>query len=120
MLMHQAVDSKVVPVMLVDRVGTPPDDGLVLSPATQSGARLNNSSILSNLSSLLNRLQPNHCTDIENLIHDFRGLFGDIPTQTPILKHDIVLYNSKPLKQNVYRVNPVKREIMKKEVEYLV
>lgn len=36
-----------------------------------------------------------------------------------MLKHDINVKNSKPIKQHPYRTNPVKCELMRNEVEYL-
>ncbi|TWW59234.1 Retrovirus-related Pol polyprotein from transposon 17.6 [Takifugu flavidus] len=45
---------------------------------------------------------------------------NDIPTQTTAITHDIVLTNSRPIKQRAYRVSPLKRECMRKEVDYLL
>ncbi|KAL1250723.1 hypothetical protein QQF64_018519 [Cirrhinus molitorella] len=42
------------------------------------------------------------------------------PTQTHVLFHDIKIVNSSPIKQHPYRVNPQKREEMRKEVGYLL
>ncbi len=36
------------------------------------------------------------------------------------LEHDIDVGDHRPVKQNAYRINPVKREIMKKETQYLI
>lgn len=107
-------------VVLVSKVSSSFDDGLVLSNATQTGAKLANSEMLSNLSYHLAHLPPDHRHDIESLIEEFPCLFNDIPSQTSLVHHDIVLTCQKPLKQNAYRVNPAKREIMKKETDYLV
>ncbi len=43
-----------------------------------------------------------------------------MPTVTTVLEHDIDVAGHRPIKQNAYRVNPVKREIMKQETDYLV
>ncbi len=43
-----------------------------------------------------------------------------MPTVTSVLKHDIDVADHRPIKQNAYRINPVKREIMKQETDYLV
>lgn len=37
-----------------------------------------------------------------------------------VLKHDIVVAGAKPIKQNCYRVNPVKGALMKSETEYML
>ncbi len=57
---------------------------------------------------------------IEKLIYNFPCLLNDITSQTTVIAHDILLTSSTPIKQHAYQVSPVKREIMKKEVEYLV
>ncbi len=47
-------------------------------------------------------------------------LFGDKPTQTTVLQHDVDVGDHKPIKQHAYRVNSTKRAVMNKEVEYLL
>ncbi len=42
-----------------------------------------------------------------------------MPTVTSVLKHDVDVADHRPIKQNAYRVNPVNREIMKQETDYL-
>lgn len=96
------------------------EDGLVMRSATPQGLRLKNTELLSDLSNFLSHLPDDHRGDVENLISGFPCLFGDIPSQTSVLMHDIVLTNPKPIKQHAYRVNPAKRECMRKEVNYLV
>lgn len=47
-------------------------------------------------------------------------LFGDKPTQTTVLTHDIDVGNHKPIKLHAYHLNPVKRAVMQTEVAYLL
>ncbi len=54
------------------------------------------------------------------LIGKYSSLFSDVPTVTNVLEHDIDVGDHHPVKQNAYRINPVKREIMKKETQYLI
>ncbi len=54
------------------------------------------------------------------LIDKYSSLFSDVPTVTNVLMHDIDVGDHPPVKQNAYRVNPVKREIIEKETQYLV
>ncbi len=56
--------------------------------------------------------------DIVKLLSDFKCLFGDVPTQTNVLKHDINVNGAHPIKQHAYRVNSMKRSVMCQEVEY--
>lgn len=114
------VSTSISPVLLIDATSSSHDDELTLAHASQCGARLDNSAILATLPDRLYHLPLSQCQDLVKLINEFQCLFGDIPSQTTVLQHDIVLAKSNPIKQNAYRVNPEKREVMKKEVEYLV
>ena len=96
------------------------NDGLVMRNATPQGARLLNSEMLCNLSQCLSHLPDDQQEDIQMLIEDFPCLFNDVPSQTTVIAHDIVLTNPKPIKQHAYRASPTKREVMEKEVDYLV
>lgn len=58
--------------------------------------------------------------DVENLIYDVQCLFNNIPSQTSLITHDIVLTKPSLIKQHAYQVNPAKREIMRKEIIYLL
>ncbi len=43
-----------------------------------------------------------------------------MPTLTNVLHHDIDVKDARPIKQHAYRVNPVKRSVMRQEVDYLL
>lgn len=58
--------------------------------------------------------------DICHLIHYHASLFVDKPTQTILLQHDVDVGDHEPIKQYAYRVNPVKRVTMQREVAYLL
>ena len=48
-------------------------------------------------------------------------VFGDVPSRTHVIEHDIVLKGSgEPIKQHPYRLNPMKREVVYKEVQYML
>lgn len=96
------------------------DDGVVLRKASVQSPRLSNSDMLKRLSTQLDHLSIEQQKDVECLIYDFPQLFGDIPTQTTVLKHDIKINCSAPIKQHAYRVNTTKRSIMRTEAEYLL
>lgn len=36
-----------------------------------------------------------------------------------VIEHDIDVGTAKPVKQHAYRLNPIKRELLQKEVDYL-
>lgn len=75
--------------------------------------QLNNSEIFENLS-------ESEKTDIMKLASSFPSLFSDVPTRTHIIEHDIDVGIAQPVKQHTYRVNPIKRELLQKEVYYLL
>ncbi len=95
-------------------------DDLRLGSAAISSARLQNSETLASLSSKLSHLSESSRNELLHLIERFSSLFSDVPTVTSVLKHDIDVADHRPIKQNAYRINPVKREIMKQETDYLV
>ncbi|XP_030271730.1 uncharacterized protein LOC115581049 isoform X3 [Sparus aurata] len=117
--MSSAAHDVVSPMALTSKVSSDEDE-LVMRNATTQGARLSNSQVLSDLPHYLSHLPDAQRNDVENLICDFQCLFSDIPSQTSVITHDIVLTKPFPIKQHAYRVNPAKREIMRKETDYLV
>ena len=50
----------------------------------------------------------------------FENLFQDTPRRTNAIVHDMQVENVEPIKQHPYRVNPKKREMIRKEIEYVV
>ncbi len=99
---------------------TPEVDGLIDGDTLTSCGRLSNSAILSTLPTYLSYLSEKHRKYIIELINKYPSLFNDLPSQTNVLVHDIVVGQSTPIKQHAYRVNPCKRQVMRGEVEYLV
>lgn len=71
---------------------------------------------LQTLPTFLTNLSKAQKQDILAVIHDFAMFFKDTPTQR-------TCYNTSfrsPIKQHAYRVNAIKRSVMKAEVEYLL
>ncbi|KAL0153990.1 hypothetical protein M9458_050705, partial [Cirrhinus mrigala] len=95
-------------------------DGLHLGSACLSGARLQNSEALVTLHSKLSHLSSSSQSELIQLINKYSSLFSDVPTVSNVLMHDIDVGDHPPVKQNAYRVNPAKREIMERETRYLV
>ncbi|XP_043962798.1 uncharacterized protein LOC122825436 isoform X2 [Gambusia affinis] len=116
----QPTQNRVKPISPVTCVSKSAEEDMVTRKDPPQVARLSNSEILANLPDYLSHLSGDQVEDITKLISDFQCLFGDVPTKTNVVSHDIVLSNPAPIKQRAYRVNATKRELMKKEVEYLV
>ena len=82
--------------------------------------KFKNSEILQNLDQYLSHLDEDQKSDIKQVMAESSKVFGDNPTVTNLIEHDIeVLESSRPMKQRPYRVNPVKQELIKKEISYM-
>lgn len=106
-------------LIVVDADLSPDGESDVVLPQPQ-GVRLPNSQMLQEMPSHLVHLPEAQRDDLIKLIREFPSLFSDVPTQTSMLAHDIDVKNAKPIRQHPYRVNPVKRALMKQEAEYLL
>ena len=86
------------------------EDGLSeLVTAVQQG-RLKNSESLNNLHALLGHLSESQQADLSEVIKSFPCLFGDTPTQTHVIEHNIDVGDAQPIRQRFYRVNPEKKK----------
>ena len=83
-------------------------------------SKLENSDILRNLNNKLSHLEPSQQEELKQLIHEYEHLFPDIPTRTDKIYHDVIVEDSKPIKQHPYRMNPLKRKYLQDEVKYLL
>ena len=54
------------------------------------------------------------------LILEYQRLLPDIPTRTDQIYHDVDIQGSKPIKQQPYRINPVKLQYLREEIRYLL
>ena len=81
--------------------------------------KLKNSSILDNLDQKLNHLDSEKKDEVAKLILEYRHLFPDVPGRTDVLFHDVDVGEAKPIKQPPYRLNPIKKEHMQKEIDYM-
>ena len=58
---------------------------------------------------------------MKQLILEYEHLFPDIPSRTYKIFHGIdIIDGSKPVKQHPYRMNPVKQQYLREEVQYLL
>ena len=114
------------PITVVNAV---PQESNVFEPEVNSDfidksdpgpSKLENSDILRNLNSKLCHLEPSQQEKLKQLIHEYEHLFPDIPTRTDKIYHDVIVKDSKPVKQHPYRMNPLKRKYLQDEVKYLL
>ena len=114
------------PITVVNAV---PQESNVFEPEVNSDfivksdpgpSKLENSDILRNLDSKLCHLEPSQQEELKQLIHEYEHLFPDIHTRTVKIYHDVIVEDSKPVKQHPYRMNPLKRKYLQDEVKYLL
>ena len=110
-------------------VNTVPQESNVFEPEVNSNfidkcdpgpSKLENSDILRNLNNKLSHLEPSQQEELKQLIHEYEHLFPDIPTRTDKIYHDVIVEDSKPIKQHPYRMNPLKQKYLQDEVKYLL
>ena len=86
-----------------------------------ASSKLKNSDILEDLDQKLSHLTSDKKLELKQLILEYEHLFPDIPSKTDKIYHDVELIDgSKPVKQHPYRMNPVKQQILRDEVQYLL
>ncbi|KAI2646146.1 Retrovirus-related Pol polyprotein [Labeo rohita] len=100
-----------------DHVG---NDGVRFPSQGIIEGRLNNSEMLTKLVHHLPYLSSLERSDVLQLVESFPHLFSDVPSCTTMIEHDIDVGDALPIKQHAYRVNPMKRELLKREVAYLL
>ena len=110
-------------------VNTVPQESNVFEPEVNSDfidksdpgpSKLENSDILRNLNNKLSHLEPSQQEELKQLIHEYEHLFPDVPTRTDKIYHDVIVEDSKPVKQHPYRMNPLKQKYLQDEVKYLL
>jgi hypothetical protein len=82
--------------------------------------KLQNSNVIDNLEQKIGHLSGIQQSQMSDLIHKWKDIFPDTPSITNAAYHDIDIGDAKPIKQHPYRVNPVKMEYLKKEIEYML
>lgn len=113
------VDSSPFSSAVHPRVAAPDEELKTVDDCILQG-RLKNSETLKNLSPILKHLNPTQTQEITELLHEFLVLFSDVPSQTDVLEHDINVGDAEPIRQRFYRVPVEKREVLEKEVQYLL
>ena len=92
-------------------VNTVPHESNVFEPEVNSDlidksdpgpSKLKNSDILRNLNNKLSHLEPSQQEELNKIYHD------------------VIVEDSKPIKQHPYRMNPLKQKYLQDEVKYLL
>ncbi|KAK4324819.1 hypothetical protein Pmani_004560 [Petrolisthes manimaculis] len=81
---------------------------------------LHNSQVLKNPGEKLTHLQEEQAASIVHLLQEHVALFSDSPSLCPLLRHDVDVQDSRPVRQPPYRLNAEKREFLRNEVQRLL
>ena len=81
----------------------------------------NNSDILNQMSDYFQHLSPDQSSQLQELLNEHRDVCRDLPGTCSTAKHDIQLApDTKPIRQQFYRISQEKLKLMKDEVVYLL
>ena len=86
----------------------------------QQPIKLQNSQILNDLGTKLSHLPLVQKKELTEVITQYREVFPDVPSKTNLIEHDVDVGDSAPIKQHPYRVSPMKKELLDKEVQYML
>ena len=82
--------------------------------------KLRNSEILAKLDQEFTHLPTDQQVELRELIREYPTLFPDVPSVTTTLIQDVDVQGAPPIKKHAYRMNPQKREYLRKEIQYLL
>ena len=86
----------------------------------QQPIKLQNSQILNDLGTKLSHLPLVQRKELAEVITQYREVFPDVPSKTNLIEHDVDVGDSAPIKQHPYRVSPMRKELLDKEVQYML
>ena len=86
----------------------------------QQPIKLQNSQILNDLGTKLSHLPSVQRKELAEVINQYREVFPDVLNKTNIIEHDVDVVDSAHIQQHPYRVNPMKKELLDKEVQYIL
>ena len=84
----------------------------------QQPIKLQNSQILNDLGTKLSHLPLVQRKELAEVITQYREVFPNVPSKTNLIEHDVDVGDS--IKQHPYRVSPMKKELLDKEVQYML
>ena len=73
--------------------------------------------MLANFDGKLDHLSKNVQCELKQLIHQRKDIFPDVSSRT---NHNVDVADHESIKQHPYRVNPLKKTHLKKEIEYML
>ena len=86
----------------------------------QQPIKLQNSQILNDLGTKLSHVPLVQRKELAEVITQYKEVFPDVPSKTNLIEHDVDVGDSALIKQHPYRVSPMKKELLDKEVQYML
>ena len=83
-------------------------------------SKLQNSDILKALDKKISHLDQSRRDELKMFIPEYEHLFPDIPTKTDQIFNNVDIEDSKPNKQHPYRMNLMKLQYLREEIQYLL
>ena len=91
---------------------------------TESELRLGNDQqpikLQKELGTKLSHLPSVQRKELAEVINQYREVFPDVPCKTNVIEHDVDVGDSAPIKEHLYMVGPMKKELLDKEVQYML
>ena len=81
---------------------------------------LTNSEILTNPEVKLGHLTAHQNEEVLQLMKEYTLIFPDVPKKTNAALHDVIVGDALPIKQHPYRINLLKLQYMRKEIQYML
>ena len=81
---------------------------------------MSNSQVLADFDKTVSSLNPNQTNQVKSLLLRYPNVTSDNPGLTNLMQHDVELTDETPIRQHPYRLNPLKAEIVKREVDYMI
>ena len=111
-------DKQVHNVSLVDN--TSDNDNTLDGTEIGHDVRLKNTEILAKIEEKMRHLDTMQKDELSQLITEYSDLFPDVHTKTTAVYHDVEIGDALPIKQHPYRVNPLKLDAMREEINYML
>ena len=86
----------------------------------QQPIKLQYSQILNDLGTKLSHLPSVQRKEVAAIITQYREVFPNVPSKTNLIEHDVDVGDSAPIKQHPYMVSPMKKELLDKQVQYML
>ena len=82
---------------------------------------MKNSDALNKIDEKLSHLTEAQRQEMKELLAEYSDVFSDVPGRTEVLEQEIILQDGAvPVKQQPYRLNPIKAAALKEEVKYML